>query len=47
VGYGNKFYTHSIQMEKYCAKIPWDYWPAMEATTPCETRKSHDRQNFK
>jgi hypothetical protein len=32
--------THSIQMAKYYDKITWDYWLALEATTPYETRNS-------
>jgi hypothetical protein len=27
VGYGNKFFAHSAQMEKHCDKITWGYWP--------------------
>ena len=30
VGYGKKFYTHSMQMAKYSDKITWGYRPNEE-----------------
>jgi hypothetical protein len=30
VGYGNKFFAHSAQMEKHCDKITRGYWSRKE-----------------